>query len=122
MTSLDTSIAELSRGAFNEAQRRVLRAAFTSLRDAFKDVLLLKGVRRSFTAAFVANEMTLDCPFKPQSVLILNVTQGTASFANLPVQWSWSATSTGGTVTFYDFAGLIPATPTPTWDVFLEKE
>lgn len=113
------------RGPWNEEQRRALRSAFQALVDAFENVLVLRGKRVSIGGIVVASagalDVSLDCPFKPKSVLVLGATSASGSTLVSPtVVWAWTATSTSGTLRLTDPLSSVPD-DTYTFNIFMEK-
>jgi len=130
-----SAISDVSaKKVFTDEQRRVLRAAFEAIVEAFDGVLLLRGKRVTVEGIVVASgdtlDLSIDCPFKPKTVQVLDARGIVASgdgageerhLVYPTLTWSWSSTATGGTVRLGAPLSVLPDDFTYTFDIFMEK-
>lgn len=101
-------LADLSSTVWEPEQRRWLREKFQTIADGLRDALVFQG-RRVVSSGIAlvsingASGFKVECDFKPASVLMLSFVDGTTTYTQVPMAWSWDGTD----VSLWDYTGLL---------------
>lgn len=118
---MDTTLADIgrSRSTWTDAQRTALRAAFTAIRDFFKEAFILRGKRATVAVDNFSGstDIVVECKFVPRSVTVLDVVAADGFHYTSSYRWSWD----NNFVRMTEYAGFLPTGGTLTFDVFIER-